>query len=310
MRKLAFILATLLITAGLISGCGAAKPTAQTGGKKIRVYTSIYPMYDFASQVGRDRIEIKNIVPPGGEPHEWEPTPRDIAEISKADVLIFSGAGMESWRDKVLDTIDKSRVIVVDASQGVPLIQGQKPNDEHTGSATDPHIWLDPLNAKIIVDNITAGLIKADPQNKDFYQANAANYQKELDKLHSEYRTGLKQVQIKEFITSHAAFGYLAKRYGLKQVAVRGLSPEIEPSPADMAAVVKLAREKNIKYIFFEKLVSPKVSQTIANELKAQTLLLDPMGGMTEQDIKEGHGYLYIMRQNLKNLKLALGANS
>jgi len=305
---LAVLLVLLVVLpAGLLTGCSSGQSKA-TARDKILVYTSIYPLYDFVGKIGGDKIQLKNIVPSGGEPHEWEPTPRDIAEISKADVLIFCGAGMESWKDKVLGAIDKSKVVVVDASQNVELIEGKHDEEGHDHPGVDPHIWVDPVNAKTIVNNILAGLIKADGKNRKFYEANAAAYQKELDLLHQEYQTSLANVKNNEFLVSHDAFGYLAKRYGLQQVAVRGLSPEAEPSPADMANIIKMAREKQIKTIFFETTVSPKVSQTIAGELKAETLVLNPMDGLTAEEIAAGHGYLYTMRQNLNNLKIALGA--
>ena len=354
MKKSAILVACFFLITLITGGCGTTSSEQGSDSKEqLRVFTGIYPLYNFAKHIGGDKISVRNIIPAGAEPHDWEPSPQDIAEITKADVLILSGSGMEPWADKVLGAIDQSKVTVIYASQNIELIEpipnehaddsGQHEDEHHadthqedthlaeehnhdqdanqednhqkkTGkhdhdhSGKDPHIWLDPLNAKTIVDNILAGLVKIDEKNKATYEYNAEAYKKELDKLHEEYQTGLANAKLKEFVTSHAAFGYLAKRYNLIQVPVRGLTVESEPSPADMANIVKLAQEKNIKYIFFEALVSPKVSEAIASELKGQTLVLDPLESLSDQDIAAGKDYLSVMRENLKNLKIALGA--
>lgn len=339
MKRFTILLSFLIIINLFIAGCGTTSSEQNSQPKEqLQVYTSIYPIYEFAKQVGGDKISVKNIIPAGSEPHEWEPSPQIIAEVTKADVLILSGSGVEPWADKVLGVIDQSKVKVIYAGQNIELIEGiahehgeeagqhedehqaalpeedkhveenSKHEEEHEHSHKDPHIWLDPLNAKTMVDNILAGLVKVDNKNRSTYEANAAAYKKDLDQLHQEYENGLANVKIKEFVTSHAAFGYLAKRYNLVQVPVRGLTADTEPSPADMAAIVKLAKEKGIKYIFFETLVSPKVSETIASELNGQTLVLNPIESLTDQEIAAGKNYLTVMRENLKNLKIALGA--
>lgn len=351
MKKFILTLVFLFLFAASITGCGTtAEEKTNNQKEQIKVYTSIYPLYDFAKHVGVDKIILKNIVPAGSEPHAWEPSPKDMAELTKADVLILSGTGMEHWADKVLANIDQSKVTVIYGGKDIQLIEGISHEHEenrdqdkedhkenvrqdhdhdkdaatsnehkeenskheehaHDHSGNDPHVWLDPLNAKIMVDNILVGLIKVDEKNSSIYQANAEAYKKELDKLHEDFQNGLASASIKEFVTSHAAFGYLAKRYGLEEIPVRGLSAESEPNPADMAAVVKLAREKNINYIFFETLVSPKVSEVIARELRGETLVLNPLEGLSDEEMAEGKNYLSVMRENLKNLQKALGVN-
>lgn len=312
--KFLFMLVLGILALILLPGCSDKEVSNGAQGGKLQVYTSIYPLYDFTSKLGGDKIEVHNIVPPGGEPHEWEPSPRDIANISKADVLIYCGTGIETWIEKILPSLDPSKVIVVDASKGIPVLDLEAKEEkghehgEHDHS-TDPHIWVDPINAKAMVDNIQQGLKKADPSNEQYYKEKAATFQGQLDDLHREYQTALAGAKGKEFIVSHAAFGYLAQRYGLTQVPIRGLSPEVEPSPNDMAQIVKVAREKGIKYIFTETMVSPKVSEALAQEVSAEILVLNPMGGLTQEEIAAGHDYLTIMRENLKNLKLALGVS-
>lgn len=302
MKRIILNMLALILLAGVAVGCQTNGENQPNQAKDtLKVYTSIYPLYDFAKQVGGTKVQVENIVPPGAEPHDWEPSPQDLAKLTKADVLILSGTGVEHWGDKILNNLDSKKLTVIQAGQRIDLIG-------KTNAQSDPHVWLDPLNAKIMVEEIFTGLVKADPNNKSYYQANANQLQQALDKLHLEYQGSLTKAKTKEFITSHAAFGYLAKRYGLIEIPVRGLTVESEPSPADMATIVELARQKNIDIIFCETLVNPKVSETLASELQAKTLVLNPLEGLSEQELATGENYLSVMRKNLANLKIALGA--
>lgn len=170
----------------------------------------------------------------------------------------------------------------------------------------DPHIWLDPVLAKEMARRIYDAVAAADPDNKSYYEENFNELAAKLNELDKSYRENLANVNRKEFITSHAAFGYMAKRYGLVQIPISGLSPQEEPSPKKMAELAELCRQKNIKYIFFETLVSPKLSEILAQEVGAKTLVLNPIGGLTYEEIKAGKDYFSIMQENLENLKKAL----
>ncbi|MBM7854781.1 zinc transport system substrate-binding protein [Desulfohalotomaculum tongense] len=283
-----------------LAGC-TSKSVGETGSRgedKIKVYTTIYPLYDFTRAVGGDKVEVVNLIPAGQEPHHWEPTPAVMKDLAKADLLIYNGAGMEAWLDKIIDAYPNLRT--VDSSKGIELIAG----DHH--HSYDPHIWLDPLNAKQQVRNILAALVEADPGSRDYYQKNAQSYLAELDKLDQEYRQALRDVRVRKFIVSHASFGYLAKRYGLEQVAVRGMFAEAEPGPKTMKEIVDITRKLGIKHVFYESLVSPKVSEVIAREAGVDTLCLNPLGALTEEEMSAGKNYLSIMRENLNNLRLAL----
>ncbi|BCJ85992.1 metal ABC transporter substrate-binding protein [Effusibacillus dendaii] len=285
--------------------------SAPQENKKIQVVTSFYPLADFTKNVGKDNIEVHNLIQPGVEPHDWEPTPKDMKTISQADVFIYNGAGFEPWIEKVLNSVDKSKLVVVDASKGIELLKAEETapehGDEHQQTLYDSHIWLDPVNAEKEVQQITEALVQKDPQNKDKYEANAKEYTSKLEALNQEFQTELGKVKNKEIITTHAAFGYLAKRYGLQQIPLMGLAPDAEPSPKEMANVVKEARAHDVKYIFFETLVSPKVADTVAKEIGAKTLVLNPIEGLSEDELKQGEDYISKMRENLKNLTIALG---
>lgn len=274
---------------------------------KPRVYTTIYPLYDFTRNIGGQQIDLRNITPSGGDPHHWEPSPKDIAELSRADVIIYCGTGIESWLDKVLPAIDQSKVVLVNAAEGIELLGASARKDHSCSKSSDPHIWLDPLNAMIMVENIVAGLSGADREHADLYKDRGLKYKQQLEQLDRDYTVTLAELTNREFVVSHEAFGYLANRYNLKQIPIRRLSPELESGPAVMAEVVKYAREKQFKYIFFESMANSKVSENLARELKAETLVLDTLEGLNQDRINSGQDYIYIMRQNLANLKVGLG---
>jgi zinc transport system substrate-binding protein len=280
----------------LVSFTGCIEQPKASG--KINVVTTFYPLYEFSKRIGGEKADVSILVPAGAEPHDWEPGPQDIIKIESAQIFVYNGAGLEPYVDKIITKTESQKLIVVDSSEGIELIR--------EGDATDPHIWLDPILAKHQVDAIEKAFIKADPQNSDYYTANAQALMQDLDALDANISKELAPAKKKVFITSHAAFGYFAKRYGLTQIAIAGFSPDIEPSPAKIAEIVGLAQENQVKYIFFETLVSPKLSETIAKEAGAQTLVLNPIEGLSADQIKQGENYFTIMRENLNNLKLAL----
>jgi zinc transport system substrate-binding protein len=272
--------------------------------KKIQVTASFYPLAEFARQVGGDKVSVTNITPAGAEPHDFEPSPKDIVKLHQSKVFIFSGSGFEPWSARVLPTL--TGVVAVDAHTGIPLLQpvpGQPENFK-----VDPHYYLDPVNDEGIVQTIAKKLVEVDPANKEYYESNAAAYIKKLVAVDNAYRDGLRNTKRKDFVTSHAAFAYLAKRYGLVQIAIAGLSVDEEPSPARLAEITTIAKQNHIKYIFFEALVSPRLSETIASEVGAKTLVLDPLEGLTPAEQKAGKDYIKLMLDDLTNLRLALNS--
>ena len=294
-----------VLIAALLTGCGAARQDTAPRDK-VSVVASFYPMYEMARAVGGDHVQVQNLVPPGAEPHDWEPGSKEIQAINSAKVFVYNGAGLEHWVDKTLRSLDNKQLVVVEASRGIDLMQGVD-TEETEKNALDPHVWLDPLGAAREVEAIRDALIKVDPANRSAYEQNAEAYKEKLNALDQEYRTGLAACPQKTFFTSHAAFGYLAKRYGLTQYPIMGLAPDAEPTPKALADVVATAKKENIKYIFFETLVSDKLAKVVAQEVGAQTLVLNPLEGLTQEEMKAGKDYLAVMRENLANLKTALG---
>jgi zinc transport system substrate-binding protein len=290
-------LLVLVFTSGLSF---AAKPT---------IVTTVYPLYDFTKQVVGDKADVVLLVPAGAEPHDWEPAPADMIKIKNAKLFIYNGAGMETWIDKLQGSVLKGKK-VVKASDYVTVLSAQftEEGEPAPAGAIDPHIWLDPVNVQAIVQEIANAVSEMDPANGDYYKSNANHYIAELQVLDQDYQT-LSNAPRKQIVTSHAAFGYMAKRYGLQQVAIMGLAPDAEPTPQRMAEVIRYVKANGIKYIFFETLVSPKLSEVIANEAGAQTLVLNPIEGLTDEEIAQGANYITEMRMNLTNLKIALGVN-
>jgi len=319
------MLAVVLIVS-LLAGCGTPQePSAsnangnQSQDKKLSVYTSFYPMYDFASKIGGDKIDAVNMVPAGTEPHEWEPTAADIAGLEEASVFIYNGAGMEHWVEDVLESIQNDSLIAVEASKGLTLLEGHHDDeeehseeeehsdeDEHSHGEFDPHVWLDPMNAKAEMESIKNSFIQADLDNKDYYEANYTKYAGEFDALDKEFRDAITSLPNKDIIVAHQAFGYLCSAYGLNQVPVEGLAPDSEPDPARVAEIIEFAKEHDVKIIFFEELVSPKVAEVIASAIGAKTDVLSPVEALSDEQMENGDDYFTVMRHNLEALKAAL----
>lgn len=272
-----------------------------TEDERLTVVASFYPMYFFASTIGGEEAHISNLTPPGVEPHDFEPTTQDIAHVHRSALLVLNGA-VEAWGERLQEELRGTNTRIVVAGEGL-FTQAIKEEGE---TMSDPHIWLDPVLAQQEVHAIAQGFIQADPSHADRYAAREAELITKLDALDIRYRTGLAQCERRDFITSHAAFAYLADRYGLTQTAIAGLSPEEEPSPRTLATIADFARAHDIRYIFFETLVSPKLSETVARDIGAQTLVLDPIEGIRAEAQVQGTNYFTIMEQNLANLRIAL----
>ncbi len=260
---------------------------------RLQVTTSFYPLYFFTKEIAGDKADVYNITPAGAEPHDYDLTTQDLARIEDSNLLVLNGKRLESWGEKIKDVLLGTDTKVVTVGEIGQI-------------ANDPHVWLDPVLARSEVETIKNGLILVDSANASYYESNAANLLARLENLDAEFRSGLFKCEKKDFITTHAAFGYLAGQYGLSQVAISGFSPDEEPSAEKLAATVNFARKNQVKYIFFETLISPKLAETIAHETGAETLVLNPLEGLSDVEIKNGRNYFTEMEKNLANLMLAL----
>lgn len=312
-NRLSALVCACTLSLSLLTGCGTQPADTAAGDGRLRVLTSFYPMYDFACKIGGDCIDITNMVPSGTEPHDWEPSTNDLKNLEKADVFIYNGADMEPWADDLL--VSRSDTLrVVEASENVELrtTDGEHEHahehedaDHHHGDF-DPHVWLDPENAKIEMEAIRDALCAADLENSTVFQSNYEKYAAELDALDAEFREKLAPLPNRTIVVAHEAFGYLCDAYGLTQVGIEGLSPDSEPDPGRMAEVIDFVREHSISTIFFEELVSPKVAEAIASETGAQAKMLSPLEGLSDEQAAAGADYFSVMHDNLAALMEAL----
>jgi len=301
-RAIGLIVISLLIITLVILAFSIEKP--QKKGKKIEVAVSIYPLAEFSRQAGGQFVNVSNITSAGVEPHDFEPTPQDIVKINRADIFIFNGAGLDPWAKKLAPELESKGILVIEMSKYFKIKRASE-NQDGGKMVPDPHIWLDPVLAKREVEIIKDALIETDARHSDAYRTNSRKYTTELSALNSKFKRGLANLRLREIIVSHAAFAYLARRYNIKMIPV-AISPNEEPSSRQIGRLVQIVRRKNIKYIFFETLASPKTAKTIAEEAGVKTLVLNPIEGLTLQEAKEKENYISIMEQNLHNLRLAL----
>lgn len=316
MKKAVLFIAGLAIVSGIVIllFSFAVKDKPEDGGK-LTVTASFYPLAHFAQKAAGQDIEVYMITPAGAESHDFEPTPRDIRKVRGSDLFIYNGAGLDPWAERVAPTLKQAGVRTIEMTSHFSLMSVEKyehgdENEEnghaHADGAFDPHIWLDPLMAAEQVALIGEALTAADPAGTASYQSRSSQYAGELKQLHEEFSKGLSNCGTRELIVAHDAFSYLAKRYNLNIIPVTGVFSGEEPSPKRMAEVARLAREKSIRYIFFEPLSSPKIAETIARETGAEVLELNPLESLTKEEETAGKDYISIMRANLANLRKAL----
>lgn len=267
---------------------------------RLEIMTTTLALHDFAQIIGGDYVQVYNILPPGVDAHDYEPTTRQILDLARADALIYNGAGFESWIDKIISAVESdSQGVFLDASQKLVLL------DRETGHP-DPHVWLDPIMALGQAEEIRDLLLELDPPNQATYLANFSELETELRDLDQAYREELAPYQMRSFIVSHGAYNYLATRYNLEAIAITGIHPGVEPSQQQLKGLIDLIQDGHHAYIFFEPTVSNKIAQVVADASGAEILHLHPVENFTVQDIEAGATYLSLMRENLTNLKQAL----
>ncbi|MFT3860554.1 metal ABC transporter substrate-binding protein [Micropruina sp.] len=312
-----FAAVTAVLALASTTGCGsggqpsspAASTAASTAGK-LSVTVAFYPFQFIAQRVGGDQVNVTSLTAPGSEPHDLELTPKQVAALGQADLVIFQ-KGFQPAVDTALQnvqvkaTVDTASFLTLKTleEEGEHAAEGEHSDEEDEPGSLDPHTWLDPSNMVAIAEHVRDALSAADPAAASTFSANTTTLIDDLNKLDDDYRTGLTSCQRTVFITSHEAFGYLAQRYGLQQVGIRGIEPDTEPTAARIAQVQKIARENKVTTIFFETLVSPAVAESVAGDLGLVTDVLDPLEGITAQS--RGADYLEVMRSNLTALRKA-----
>jgi zinc transport system substrate-binding protein len=293
------LVATIVLMAGL---AGCSRSSAGTRGT-VSVVASFYPLAEAAQQVGGAAVSVTNLTAPGVEPHDLELTPQQIAVISTADVVLYLGGGFQPAVEDALTDATGTTVDVSADLRSLPVPAGES----DASLSADPHVWLDPVLYGDIVRTTEQALAAASPTNARTFQANATAFDARLRALASEYRTGLADCARNVIVTSHAAFGYLAQRFGLQQEPISGLSPDAEPTPDRLAELKALVERDGVTTIFTEELVSPKVAETLAQETGATTAVLDPLESLTPDEVSAGDDYASVMQRNLGELRTALG---
>lgn len=316
MRFPTYAIIMLLLLSLVFNSACSSQGQIQEG--KVNVITSFFPLYDFTRIIGGDHVNVINLIPTGVEPHDWSPKSKDISEISRAQVLVYNGAGLEGWIGDLLGSIKENRdLVTVEASKGIPLIsvdasqfnEGADHNQQgDQAHSVDPHTWISPLSAMQMADNIKNGLIEADPAHQKDYLANYETFIGELQKLHDDFRDSLEAETLKrhEIVVSHQAFAYLCRDYGLKQLPIMGLSPDAEPTAKDLQYISQFVKDHQVNTIFFEELVSDRLAKTLAGDLGIGTAVLNPIEGLTEEQAKAGEDYISLMQENLASLLKAL----
>jgi zinc transport system substrate-binding protein len=294
----------LTLAVASLTGCGTDNSSAASSGK-VDVVAAFYPFAFVAQQVGGDEVTVDNLTKPGAEPHDLELTPRQVLAISEADLAIY----LKGFQPSVDEAIQQNNPAhTLEASTVVPLTRPAPPEEDAKDQnrahlSGDPHIWLDPTKLATVARALGDQLAAVDPAHAADFRAKAAALVTRLDGLDADLRAGLRNCRQKEFVTSHAAFGYFAERYGLEQIAIAGLSPEAEPAPARIQQIQREVEERGITTIFFETLVSPDLADTIARDTGATTAVLDPIEGIKDPSRDD---YFSVMRANLGALRKAL----
>jgi zinc transport system substrate-binding protein len=284
--RIVIILLALAGGGGAAAGCGGGGEASGSSGQ-TQVVAGFYPLAFAAEEIGGEGVEVTNLTPPGAEPHDVELTPRDVERVRSADLVLLVGGGLQPALEKAADGAEGS---VLDVLEGLEVLE--------ENGAVDPHVWLDPVRFAQVVERIGAELGGEAP---------ARQLASQLRALDGEFRSGLVDCDRRELVTAHDAFGYLADRYALEVIPIAGLAPEAEPSARDLEEISDLVRERGVTTVFVEPLLSPEVGETVAREAGVETGVLNPLEGLTEEELAAGENYLTVMRANLDALRAGLG---
>ena len=313
--KIKHFIVLFLITTLILAGC---RENAAQDNKKskdtLTVYTTIFPIEDFTKKIGGKHVEVKSVYPAGADAHTYEPTIKTMMAIAESDLLIYNGAGLESFIGKMESSLKNEKVVKVEASEGVQLLSSEEQHgneehghdDEHHHHDKDPHIWIDPENATIMAENIKNALSEEMPSAKEDFEKNYQDLKAKLQQLDTDLRTVIESADRKEILVSHAAYGYWGHRYGLEQISITGISSENEPSQKQLQGIIETAKKHHIKYIIYDQNPVTKVVDTIQKETGTKPLTLHNLEYITEKDKQDKEDYFSIIDKNIETLKKAL----
>lgn len=308
--------------------------------EKILIYTSLYPLYDFAKTIGGDQVVVKSLLAPGVDAHDYEPTAKEMIALSDADLFFYNGAGFELWIEKLLNSIQSvSKVQSVNTTEKLLLLEHEEHEEQeeheqhednehhdawytelwywliglfgfehnhHEHGPNDPHVWLDPTLALKQAERILEELVLIKPEEREYFESNFEGLKEEIIKLDEAFQLALQDLEQRSFVVSHGAYSYLANRYNLNQIAITGIHPSSEPSNRELRKIIDFIKEADISHVFFEPTVSNKTAQVISDEVGATVLKLHPLENITVEEEINGEGYVSLMYRNLEQLLLAL----
>lgn len=327
-KGLIYLLTIILLFSSVIGVICIFKKPEDVSTDKVKVIATLFPQYDFAKQIGGDKVQVSLLLTPGTETHSYEPTPQDMIDINKADLFIYTGENMEPWADKIAESIT-SDTIILDVSKNVELIktEHEEDDDDHEHEETeedenheghehhhehehsyDPHIWLNPENAVIMVNNIKDSLCEIDPDNKDYYEENAKNYIDEINMLDEDITAVVQSSKSNKIAFGGTfAYKYFVEKYNLDYIsAYDSCGENAEPSVAKVKSVIDYVKKNNLPVVFYQEQSSGKIAETIANETGAQKLVFHTVHNVSPEELKSGETYVSLMRKNLENIKKAL----
>lgn len=336
MKKIIPALTVAFASTSILAACGSNTDSSTSDDKKTEIYTSTFATAAIAREIGGNQVNVKMIVPPGADPHSYEPTSKQLTEIAKGDLFLLTGTTLEPYSKKIQESLKGTDVRFVETSKDVTLLESDATlhaheeeghtedehaheeaghddhatdehaheEEEHDHGKYDPHVWLDPVNAKAMARSITVALSKEVPKDKATFEKNLKAFDQQADALDKEFKQAVADGSKKELLVTHAAYGYLAERYGFTQLPIAGISPSDEPSQKQLAALVKEARMHDLKYVAFEETVSPKVARVIQKEIGAKSVTIHNLESVTKS--QQNSSYFKLMEENVQTLEQAL----
>ncbi|MEW9502844.1 metal ABC transporter solute-binding protein, Zn/Mn family [Jeotgalibacillus marinus] len=305
----------------VLTACNTDNPSVEKDSDSLEVYTTVYPLQDFAEKIGREYVNVETIYPPGADEHTFEPSQQDMIKLAEADLFFYIGLGLEGFVDRAIDVLESQDLVMKAAADSITdgQLEGNNDDDEeedsesghegHDHGDVDPHVWLDPVLSQSLALSIKNSLIEAMPNQEAYFTENYEELVAQLDELDHEFKNLAEEAQVNQLFVSHAAYSYWESRYGFEQLAIAGISTSEEPSQRELTSLIKIAKDNNIKHILFEQNVSSNLTEVIQKEIGADALELHNLSVLTPEDIDNNNDYFSLMEQNIETLKTALQVN-
>ncbi|MFC0473956.1 metal ABC transporter solute-binding protein, Zn/Mn family [Robertmurraya beringensis] len=309
-KNTVFIL--MLLIATVLAGCQGETTETSQENDKLSIYTTVYPLQYFTERIGGDLVSVNSIYPNGADEHSFEPSQKDMIDLADSDLFFYIGLGLEGFVSKAEQALKNENVTLVATAEHITFEEhaedehAHEEEDGHNHGDVDPHVWLDPIYSISLAEEIKEQLLEKLPNNKEQIEENFAALEKELQQLNEDFTEVTSTAKHKEFLVSHAAFGYWSERYGLEQISVSGLASTNEATQKELETIIAEAEEHDLHYIFFEQNVSSKLTEIVQKEIGAEPLTLHNLSTLTDADVKDERTYFTIMKDNLEALQTAL----